>query len=316
MDTFFVYGYSWCTKFKFQVILYAIQEVKREEDMSKELMPKKLHKYIWIFGICISLFVFFFWQNNALVTSLYIFESDRIGEAVDGYRIVQISDLHNKRFGREQNRLLENIKLCEPDMIVVTGDLVDSNHTNLGAAMEFIHGAVSIAPVYYVTGNHEKWLDEGTEAELLKQLKEEGVTCLDDEKEEIKTGQDSFLLLGLDDAHLMDDTLGLLVSDKAGLPSAEDTFTVLLAHEPQNLLQYSNAGMDLVLSGHAHGGQVRLPFVGGIVAPDQGFFPEYTAGLYEKNGTSMIVSRGLGNSIIPVRIFNRPEIVCVELRKK
>lgn len=284
--------------------------------MAKHLITKKLQKHIWIFGICISLFLFFFWQNNALVTSLYIFESDRIGEAVDGYRIVQISDLHNKRFGREQNRLLENIKACEPDMIVVTGDLADSNHTNLQTAMEFIHGAVSIAPVYYVTGNHEKWLDERMEAELLKQLKEEGVTCLDNEKEQIKAGQDSFLLFGLDDAHLMDDTLGQLVSDKASLLSSQENFTVLLAHEPQNLLQYSNAGMDLVLSGHAHGGQVRLPFVGGIVAPDQGFFPEYTEGLYEKNGTSMIVSRGLGNSIIPVRIFNRPEIVCVELRKK
>lgn len=284
--------------------------------MSKYFPEKQLKKCIWILGLCISLSLFFFWQNNALVMSQYIFEMDKIGEDLDGYRIVQISDLHNKRFGQNQKRLLGKMKVCNPDLIVVTGDLVDSNHTDMEKAMEFVRGAVSIAPVYYVTGNHEKWLDRDTEAALIEQLKQAGVSCLNNEKEEIKVKQDSFLLFGLDDSNLVDNTLNQLISDDSEGLSAEEKFTVLLAHEPQNLLQYSNAKMDLVLSGHAHGGQVRLPWIGGIVAPDQGFFPEYTEGLYEANDTSMIVSRGLGNSIIPVRIFNRPEIVCVELSKK
>lgn len=284
--------------------------------MPKKLKRKRIKRYIWIFCICISLFVFIFWQNNALVTSRYIFETDQIGRHLDGYQIVLISDLHNKQFGRNQKRLLEKIKACEPDMIVVTGDLVDSNHTNLEKAMELIRGAVSIAPVYYVTGNHEKWLEKDTETALMEQLKQVGVICLNNAKEEIWVKQESFLLYGLDDSNLMDDTLEQLVLDDNNIFSTEKMFTVLLAHEPQNFFRYSNVKMDLVLSGHAHGGQARLPFVGGIVAPDQGFFPKYTQGLYEENGTFMIVSRGLGNSIIPIRMFNRPEIVCVELRMK
>ncbi len=201
-------------------------------------------------------------------------------------------------------------------MTVVTGDLVDSNHTNLEKAMEFIRGATLIAPVYYVTGNHEKWLDKDTETVLLEQLKQAEVRCLNNGKEEIRVKQDGFLLFGLDDSNLVDDTLEQLISDDSKGPSTEEMFMVFLAHEPQNFLQYSDTKIDLVLAGHAHGGQVRLPWIGGIVAPDQGFFPKYTEGLYEENGTSMIVSRGLGNSIIPIRIFNRPEIVCVELSKK
>lgn len=276
----------------------------------REIMKRRNRvKYICLLIICLFL-VFSFWQNNALVVSEYVFETDGIGKGLDGYKIVQISDLHNKRFGKNQKRLVEKIRECEPDIIVVTGDLVDSNHTDVDKAMEFIRGAVKLAPVYYVTGNHEKWLEEQEEADLLKQLEQEGVICLNNKTEKIMVEDDGFLLLGLDDSNLMDGTLKEMAS------GIEEQFTVLLAHEPQNLIQYSTSHINLVLSGHAHGGQVRLPFIGGVVAPDQGFFPEYTEGLYEKNGTSMIVSRGLGNSIIPVRIFNRPEIVCIEMKKK
>lgn len=284
--------------------------------MEEKTQKKQIKKYICILVLCVSLSLFFIWQNNALVISKYIYDTDKIGEALDSYRIVQISDLHNKRFGNNQKRLLEKVKTCDPDLIVVTGDLVDSNHTNLEKAMEFIRGAGSIAPVYYVTGNHEKWLDKDMEAALMEQLEQAGVICLNNGKEEIWVEEDCFLLLGLDDSNLLDDTLERMVLDGSSNSSKSAMFTLLLAHEPQNLLQYSREGIDLVLAGHAHGGQIRLPFVGGIVAPDQGVFPQYTAGLYEENVTSMIVSRGLGNSIIPVRIFNRPEIVCVELRKK
>lgn len=284
--------------------------------MAEKIQKKRMKKCIWILGLCVSLSLFFFWQNNTLVISWYTYETGEIGEDLDGYRIVQISDLHNKQFGKNQKRLLEKIKDCNPDLIVVTGDLVDSNHTNLEKAMEFIRGVTLIAPVYYVTGNHEKWLDKDRETVLLEQLRQAEVRCLNNGEEEIRVKQDSFLLFGLDDSNLVDDTLEQLISDDSKGSSTEETFMVLLAHEPQNFLQYSDTKIDLVLAGHAHGGQIRLPFVGGIVAPDQGVFPQYTAGLYEENATSMIVSRGLGNSIIPVRIFNRPEIVCVELRKK
>lgn len=273
--------------------------------MRKDKIKKGCFLWIVVFLFAI---VFFWWENNALVVSEYAFETEEIGEALDGLRVVQISDLHNKRFGKNQNRLIERLKECNPDIIVITGDLVDSSRTDIEKAMEFVEGAVKLAPVYYVTGNHEKWLEE--EEQLLEQLEQAGVNCLMNRTEIITVQDESLYLLGLDDSNLLDDTLRGLAAE------AGDGFTLLLAHEPQNLFRYSACGMDLVLSGHAHGGQFRLPFIGGVVAPDQGFFPEYTAGLYEDGNTSMIVSRGLGNSIIPIRIFNRPEIVCVELKKK
>lgn len=273
--------------------------------MHKDKMKKVRFPWMVIFILVV---LFFWWENNALVVSEYTFETKEIGEALDGFRIVQISDLHNKRFGKNQRWLMEQLMECDPDIIVITGDLVDSNHTNIEKAMEFVEESVKLAPVYYVTGNHEKWFEE--EEQLLEQLEQSGVNCLLNKTEKITLQETSFYLLGLDDANLLDDTLSGLVS------KTEDGFNLLLAHEPQNLSRYSVCGVDLILSGHAHGGQFRLPFIGGVVAPDQGFFPEYTAGLYVEGSTSMIVSRGLGNSIIPVRIFNRPEVVCVELKKK
>ena len=143
-----------------------------------------------------------------------------------------------------------------------------------------------------------------------------GVVILDDQVVEISRGDAKFRLVGLDDKSLADGTLRTLLNNAQNVAhedSEKKEFTVVLAHEPQYLARYAGTGVDLVLSGHAHGGQFRLSFVGGIVAPDQGFLPEYTAGEYYMNGTEMIVSRGLGNSVIPVRLFNYPEIVCVDL---
>ena len=170
--------------------------------------------------------------------------------------------------------------------------------------------AVKIAPVYYVTGNHEYWLDPSENEQMMQGILAAGAYDLDDEAVCIEKGDSSFMLIGLDDQHLSDETLKNLLQEQ------KNELSIVLAHEPQYLQNYANAGADLVLTGHAHGGQIRLPFVGGIVAPDQGFLPEYTSGKYNRADTEMIVSRGLGNSIIPVRLFNYPEVVCVELRCK
>lgn len=292
----------------------------------KRKTDEKPNKKIWIVIICcVLLGSFFLWQNNALEITNYIFSSDEIPSSLDGYRIVQISDLHNKNFGKQPNRLIEKIQSLQPDMIVVTGDVVDSNHTNIETAIEFLEEAVATAPCYYITGNHELWLEESVRTDLTKKISETGTVILDDDVVEITKETDtsntaddasetdvisskSFTLVGLDDRSLLGDTLHTLTKD-----IKKDRFVLLLAHEPQNMMFYSKENVDLILSGHAHGGQFRLPGVGGVVAPDQGFFPEYTEGLHEENGVSMIISRGIGNSVVPVRIFNRPEIVCVEL---
>lgn len=274
-------------------------------------MRKIPHKKILILILIIIILIpFCLYQNKHLVITTYTYESEKLGEDLDGYRIVQISDLHNAAFGKENKKLLETIRSCSPDIIVITGDLVDSNHTNVERAVAFVKEAVKIAPVYYVTGNHEYWLDPSENEQMMQGILAAGAYDLDDEAVRIEKGDSSFLLVGLDDQHLSDETLKNLLQEQ------KNELSIVLAHEPQYLQNYANAGADLILTGHAHGGQIRLPFVGGIVAPDQGFLPEYTSGQYNSTDTEMIVSRGLGNSIIPVRLFNYPEVVCVELRCK
>lgn len=298
--------------------------------MNKKNIRSNRKKYIKsaiVLLIVIALLLFCSYQNRHLETTYYTYKAEHLDAEFDGYRIVQISDLHNAKFGKNNQKLVDRIRECEPDMIVLTGDLVDSNHTNVDRAVQFVDEIVKICPVYYVTGNHEYWLEASEYDELMSGLTGAGAVILDDQVVEISRGDAKFRLVGLDDRSLSDGTLEALFSDEsighdqAGQKeetadnenSEKKEFTVVLAHEPQYLARYASAGVDLVLSGHAHGGQFRLPFVGGIVAPDQGFFPEYTAGEYYMDGTEMIVSRGLGNSVIPVRLFNYPEIVCVEL---
>lgn len=274
-------------------------------------MRKIPHKKILILILIIIILIpFCLYQNKHLVITTYTYESEKLGADLDGYRIVQISDLHNAEFGKENKKLLETIRSCSPDIIIITGDLVDSNHTNVERAVAFVKEAVKVAPVYYVTGNHEYWLEPSENEQMMQGILAAGACDLDDEAVCIEKGDSSFMLAGLDDQHLSDETLKNLLQEQ------KNELSIVLAHEPQYLQNYANAGADLVLTGHAHGGQIRLPFVGGIVAPDQGFLPEYTSGKYNRADTEMIVSRGLGNSIIPVRLFNYPEVVCVELRCK
>ena len=298
--------------------------------MNKKNIRSNRKKYIKsaiVLLIVIALLLFCSNQNRHLETTYYTYKAEHLDAEFDGYRIVQISDLHNAKFGKDNQKLVDRIRECEPDMIVLTGDLVDSNHTNVDRAVQFVDEIVKICPVYYVTGNHEYWLEASEYDELMSGLTGAGAVILDDQVVEISRGDAKFRLVGLDDKSLADGTLEALLSDEsirhdqAGQKektadnevSGEKAITVVLAHEPQYLARYAGTGVDFVFSGHAHGGQFRLPFVGGIVAPDQGFFPEYTAGEYYMDGTEMIVSRGLGNSVIPVRLFNYPEIVCVEL---
>ena len=272
-------------------------------------MDKKKKKII---GLCIALVIlipFFIWQNNYLTETTYQYDVSGIDPALGGMKIAQISDLHNKKFGSGQKSLLQKLENYQPDMIVVTGDVVDSNNTNVEVALEFLAGAVKIVPTYYVIGNHEMWLDASTLAELKEGMEKLGVHYIDNECLTIPYGETTYNLIGLD----VDNLYGSKF-DQCVEAMDENKLSILLAHEPQYFNRYCTIGMDLVFTGHAHGGQVRLPFVGGLVAPDQGLFPEYTEGTHVDGDTTMVVSRGLGNSIIPVRIFNFPEIVYVELK--
>lgn len=279
-------------------------------------MSKYYKSIIIIVSIIISLYLFFFWQNNDIVTTRIDYSSSKIPDEFRGYKIVHISDLHNKKFGKDQKRLLNKIRKASPDIIVVTGDLIDRRKYNLNIAMSFIDGAIEICPIYYVAGNHEAW--SGNYKNIKNKLVNSGVKVLDDEKVQITRDNSSIEILGLSDPDFLtsDYTEGTDSSklEKSLESMADDSiFQILLSHRPELFSIYTGKNIELTFAGHAHGGQFRLPFVGGLVAPDQGLFPKYTSGKYEENGSTLVVSRGLGNSIIPIRIFNRPEIIVLTL---
>lgn len=263
--------------------------------------------------------VFCTWQNNAITTTQIDYISPKIPEEFNGYRIVHISDLHNKQFGKNQERLLKRIRAVSPDIIVITGDLIDRRKYDLETAMLFINGAIKIAPLYYVSGNHEAW--SGDYANISERLRSSGVQILDDTKATMIRGKGKIDILGLSDPDFLtysylEGTNTSILREHLERLSDDAVFQILLCHRPELFEIYARENIDLIFSGHAHGGQVRIPFVGAIVAPDQGFFPKYSSGAYTQNQSTMIVSRGLGNSIIPIRIFNRPEIVVVTLRSE
>ena len=283
---------------------------------------KKRNKKQWLCVIAICLVVLTVWivqDNTKLELTEYNVTSSKVPESFACFEIAQVSDLHNAAFGEGNNDLLALLSEVEPHIIVLTGDLIDSRQTDIEIALDFAGKAVQIAPVYYVSGNHEARVPEY--AELKMGLIEAGVTVLENQKVRITRDGESITLMGIRDPSFQSDYLfgdAERVSRRAisSLQNGSDGFTVLLSHRPELFDLYVDSGVDLVFSGHAHGGQFRLPFVGGLVAPNQGFFPKYDAGQFVQENTNMIVSRGVGNSIIPLRINNPPEIVVVELRNR
>ena len=283
------------------------------------MMKKPNKKTVLIVSVLVILClgIWTLWGNIALEVNEYEIVSDGIPEAFAGFRIAQVSDLHNKDFGEGYGQLLTLLSEINPDIIVVTGDLIDSRQTDLDIALEFAWQAGKIARVYYVSGNHEARVPEYED--LKTGLVKAGVVILENQKVQITREGESITLMGIDDPSFQEDYLfgdSESVARQAieDLQNESDGYTILLSHRPELFDLYVETGMDLVFSGHAHGGQFRLPFVGGLVAPNQGFFPKYDAGQFAGENTTMIVSRGVGNSIIPIRFNNRPEIVLVTLR--
>ena len=264
--------------------------------------------------VLLALLIWTIWGNKALVTTELTVRSKALPESFDGFKIAQVSDLHNTEFGAGNEKLFALLREAEPDIIVITGDLIDSRHTDVDAAVIFVEGASEISPVYFVTGNHESRLDF---EDIAPRLSDAGAVLLRSEAVYLEHSGEHIMLAGIDDPAFV--RTGGEAAERAEaelelLPEPEG-FTILLAHRPDLVETYADWDADLVFSGHAHGGQVRLPLIGALYAPGQGFFPDYTAGLYQVNSTQMIVSRGLGNSLIPLRFNNRPELVIATLER-
>ncbi|HBD64789.1 MAG TPA: metallophosphoesterase [Clostridiales bacterium] len=267
----------------------------------------------------VILVVFLIWQNNDVVVTKYEYVGKRLPKGFDGLKILHISDLHNKNF---HGKLYDKIEDINPDIIVITGDLIDRRRTNIPVAAELVKNMAKMVPVYYASGNHEQL--SRRYSEIRDTLIELNVNVLDNSCILLNKNGDVISISGIIDPSVnfsnknynpkkntsyVKSSISEAVEDKK-------LFNILLSHRPEYFDVYEEEEVNLVFSGHAHGGQIRIPFLGGVLSPDQGFFPEYSEGMHSLGETTMVVSRGLGNSLFPFRVFNRPELVVVTLKSE
>ncbi|MCL2366537.1 MAG: metallophosphoesterase [Oscillospiraceae bacterium] len=256
-------------------------------------------------------------SNLRLVKTEYELFFPNLPESFDGFRIVILADVHAAVFGEDNERLISMVEDARPDIIAIAGDFVDNygrlgREAQLAVAENILIDITPIAPVYYVTGNHE-W-EDGLIWPFLDILNEHGVYVLRNRFVHLFRGDDMIILAGTDDPNGPADMIRPEELVRRIQYAVPDTFTVMLEHRNHNLGLYSALGVDLVLSGHTHGGYIRLPFTDGLLGTNRDWFPSYTSGLYTQGGTKMLVSRGIGNHLFIPRFLNNPEVVVAILR--
>ena len=270
---------------------------------------------LFVFSTLIAVIWFLYTQNNRVMMTNYTVRNQKLPREFDGFTIIHLSDLHNKNFNQNFFNRIENIG---SDLVVITGDLIDSRFYNEMVAIRILKKIKELKKeIYYVTGNHE-WRS-GKYNELKSDLEQIGVKILDNKSVTIHRNKHRIHLIGVDDPRRYSRNRRNYSRVKEEIKKLNDritnpSFKILLSHRPELYDFYCSLEIDLVLSGHAHGGQIRLPKIGGLFAPHQGFFPRFSGGLINQRKTTMVVSRGLGNSIFPQRLFNRPEIVVITLK--
>jgi len=262
-------------------------------------------------------------SNTILSITKVTIKNKKIPASFDNFKIVQLSDLHSKSFGKDNIRLIRAVKNQNPSIIVLTGDMINSTDTDFTTLYSLAEDLVKICPVYYIVGNHEQMLAVQLRAQMIQNLKDLGVNILDNEKAAIVKGNEKINLYGLwfnlrYYRNLKDDDKDYYLQTQKlrqleGKPNTKQ-YNVLLAHNPVYFDTYSKWGADLTLSGHIHGGMIRIPFKGGLFSPEIEFFPKYDAGIYKIGDNTLFVNRGLGNGLIGLRFFNRPEISVITLK--
>lgn len=247
--------------------------------------------------------------NYTIQSEEWVVSSSRLPQSFDGLKITLLTDIHGGRFGTDSQTLLEAVRVAEPDYIAISGDLVDE-YSDLSMLSPLLKGLTAIAPTCYVTGNHE-WSRTDTE-EVLSQISQEGVTVLRNDYLLLEQDGQTLVLAGGEDPNGyadMESPEDFMARLRAEIPG--DPYTVLLYHRNDALTQWADLQADLVLSGHGHGGVIRLPVVGGLLGTDRRLFPDNDQGLYTRSRTTMAVSRGLGG----VRLWNRPHLPTIVLKK-
>lgn len=268
---------------------------------------------LWIMFAAVLLIILFLWtQQNLIKTETTVVSSDRLPAAFEGLRIVVVSDLHGKVFGKSNDALLKKVSGLNPDLIAVTGDLIETEE-QFAMVPAVASGLAAVAPTYYVTGNHE-W-NVRRVPELKKLLGQCGVTVLTNEFIPLERSGQIIVIAGIDDPNGPADQKTLDELEAEVTASYQDIFWILLAHRNDPSQYSSENGADLVLCGHAHGGLVRLPFIGGVIGTGRQLFPKFTSGLWKTQwGGQVFISRGLGNAGRTFRVFNRPQLPLILLR--
>lgn len=251
-------------------------------------------------------------SRDDLEISRYEVKSQKLPESFDGFKIVQLSDLHGAEFGEDGMELVEKVKELEPDIIALTGDFV-TDEGDLAAVEKLAARLTELCPVYFVSGNHE--FGSGLAVKVRNILERAGVKYLSNEYLTISRGEDGILLGGVEDPLAYADMLSPDELAQKMNDAAPDAFKILLGHRNYWMTEYPELPVDLMFCGHAHGGLIRIPGVGGLIGTDRRLFPDFDAGQFNNGRYTLIVSRGLGNSVSIPRVFNRPEIVCVELTR-
>ena len=268
-------------------------------------------------AVFVLLLLYGFLSHLHLVTTHYEIVSDKLEKDM---RIVLLSDLHCTEHGKNNSKLIQKIEQVKPDAVFAAGDLtnkhLDTQDIKVKKVLLLLKNLSRKYPVFYSDGNHEIRMDDPDD--YRKAAKKAGVMYPENET----VICDCFSVYGLTlpkvgyyKKHLLDESIfdNIYADEPEG---NDDKFHILLAHEPRYFEKYADTKADLILSGHLHGGIMRLPFVGGVIASGFQFFPKYDAGIFEKNGKSMVVSRGLGSHTLKFRFFNPPEVVVIDLKHK
>jgi uncharacterized protein len=288
----------------------------KERISSKRKRTKRIIILSFIPAILVVLVVSAFCIG--LTTRHYDIRTDKLSKG-QSVRIVVIADLHSNYYGEEQQDLIAMIKEQKPDIIALVGDIIDDNRAEDGA-IDFFEGIQNLAPTYYVLGNHEVWIGETNR--IKEMVASYGIKVLTNESDYITINDIELCISGIDDpvtiSSFKESCSEALITDSKLLSGFfnldKDVYNILLAHRPERFESYQNYEFDLVLCGHTHGGQVRIPgILNGVVAPNQGYFPKYAGGRYEENMQTMIVSRGLGVYELVPRVFNPPEVVVIDI---